>query len=223
MKKENRIVLIVCCSLFIVFLIYALDIFYAAIKNDSKTTTKRDSSALQMSKLFELDNKRITDYFVTSYDGQPICYEYIIDSCYQMSITRVGKIKDTSVLKQISVVKSFIKGRFNERLCTPFSPIQLFAEFDSGFLPLNSVDSIVFYTEGGVVSCNNNCRNVWYAVRPGSIIITFNGHNSQDLYFSFDETISNQALLFFTTDSEDFLFAGLTNIPADEKDVNNIF
>jgi len=215
MKKAYRnLIVFICCWWYLIVMCYVCYNFYTIIKIDALTITKKDSNSFKVSSLFNFDDARVTESFITSFDGNPICYEFIVDSCYQLSLTKIGKIRDSSCLKHLSFVDTFIKGKNNKRMCMTSSPIHFFPEFDSSFLPLEFVDSIALYVEGGIKTNRvNNYRIICYTIGPGSVIVTFNGHNSQDLYYSFDDSIGDEALLFFSIDTANVLFAGITNQP----------
>lgn len=199
----------------ITIVVYIISISVLDILKDKRINTITNSHAFNVETIFSnLNNYIITEEYSTFYNDDFICYECIIDSIYQFSITKVGTLANKDNLGFFKTSNSFIKSKHSRQMCSTVSPINYSPSFDSGVIPLNKIDSLVIFVNGHInntVVKKNNL--VAYSLNIGSVVFSFNDHNSMDLYYIDVHSPNSNSFLFFYLDKNSLLYIGLCNLP----------
>lgn len=214
-KKISLLLKILVIIITIIFIVYVTSISVWDILKDKKVKTITNSRDFEVETIFSnLNDCIITEEYSTFYNDDLICYECIIDSIYQFSITKVGYLANKDNLGIYKTSNSFIKSKHRRRMCSTVSPINYSPSFDSGVIPLNRIDSLVIFVDGHIdntVVKKNNL--VAYSLNIGSLVFSFNDHNNMDLYYIDVHSPNSNSFLFFYLDKDRLLYIGLCNLP----------
>ena len=214
-KKISLLLKILVIIITIIFIVYVTSISVWDILKDKKVKTITNSRDFEVETIFSnLNDCIITEEYSTFYNDDLICYECIIDSIYQFSITKVGYLANKDNLGIYKTSNSFIKSKHRRRMCSTVSPIKYSPSFDSGVIPLNRIDSLAIFVDGHIdntVVKKNNL--VAYSLNIGSLVFSFNDHNNMDLYYIDVHSPNSNSFLFFYLDKDRLLYIGLCNLP----------
>ncbi len=194
---------------------YIISISVWDIQKDKRINTITNSHDFNVETIFSnLKDYIITEEYSTFYNDVFICYECIIDSIYQFSITKVGTLANKDKLGIYKTSNSFIKSKHPRQMCSTVTPINYSPSFNSEVIPLNKIDSLVIYVNGQFNNTVVKKTNlVAYSLNIGSVVFSFNDHNNMDLYYIDVHSPNSNSFLFFFLDKNSLLYIGLCNLP----------
>jgi len=79
--------------LIILTIIVAIIVIYKDMREEKKVKTIINSFKVDLTSIIKMNNHKITDDYTTFFNNELISYECIIDSTYQLSMTRAGSLK----------------------------------------------------------------------------------------------------------------------------------
>lgn len=196
-------------------IVYFVTISVWDILKDKRTNTITNSHDFNIESVFSnLNDYTITEEYSTFYKDIFICYECIIDSIYQFSITKVGSLANKDNLGIYKTSNSFIKSKHSRSMCSTVTPIKYSPSFDRRVIPVNKIDSLAIFIDGHFNNTVVKKTNlVAYSLNIGSVVISFNDHNNMDLYYIDVHSPNSKSFLFFYLDENNYLYIGLCNLP----------
>ena len=198
--------------------LYFLAFFIVVIVKDVRIRVKTridvNTKYFDISAIVDTNKHCITEDYTTFYDEAFVCYDCIIDSVYQFSITKVGSLANKDNLGLYKTSNSFIKSKHSRRMCSTVTPVNYSPSFDSGVIPLNKIDSLEIFVNGHINKTVVKKTNlVAYSLNIGSVVFSFNDHNNMDLYYIDVHSPNSNSFLFFYLDKNSLLYIGLCNLP----------
>ena len=181
-----------------------ITVIYKDIREEKKVKTIVNSFKVDLTSIIKMNNHKITDDYTTFFNNELISYECIIDSTYQLSMTRVGSLKTIGDKFSVSFTNEFIKAKHYHRMrTTTLSPICYAPYFDPYVIPYENIESIEIFLKGKIFNNQIIKRKGLFVcpIQVDDIIFSFNNHKSQDLYYINENFKNSIANLFFYLDT----------------------
>lgn len=214
-KKFSLLLKTIAIIITIIIIVYITSISVLDNLKEKRINTITNSHDFNVETIFSnINDYIITEEYSTFYNDVLICYECIIDSIYQFSITKVGSLANKDNLGLYKTSNSFIKSKHSRRMCSTVTPVNYSPSFDSGVIPLNKIDSLEIFVNGHINKTVVKKTNlVAYSLNIGSVVFSFNDHNNMDLYYIDVHSPNSNSFLFFYLDKNSLLYIGLCNLP----------
>ena len=213
---------LIAIAIALYFLAFFIVVIVKDVRIRVKTRIDVNTKYFDISAIVDTNKHCITEDYTTFYDEAFVCYDCIIDSVYHFSISKIGVFDRKGNLGDYSLTNDFIIDRHRNRHLSVISPIHFSPDIDIGYLPNESVEKILLYVDGEILS-KTIVRDNFVVVKMfvGSFACSFNDHDSQDLYYTNVTFEKRPSYMFFFKDDKNILFIGVSDLPLVESTTEN--